>query len=252
MRDANPVRLLILGLLSGGPLHGHQIRRVAEETGIAEWGDVKVGALYGMLHRLEAEGLIEPVRTEQEGRRPQRTVYTITDDGRAELALHRDRALTQPFVYSKTVEAALKWSAGLDERALRERLSRRRDSLARALAELVAGREFYLREGVLPAASIAGYRRAELHLEAELAWHEELEAMVVDIARDSVLDRPGSAPKPPPDEPGSTPDQPSSTPHRPDSTPDRRGSTPERPGRRGSTPDVTPIGTRRTRRSDAS
>jgi len=185
MRDANPVRLLILGLLAGGQLHGHQIRRTAELTGIEQWGGVKVGALYGMLHRLAAEGLIEPVRTEQEGNRPQRTVYAITAEGRAELAIHRDRALTQPILHSTTVEAALKWPAGLDHKALRERLARRRDALTSALADLVASRDLYEKEGTLPASGIAGYRRTQLHLEAELAWHDELDAMLPAIAREA-------------------------------------------------------------------
>src|SRR5882757_2315478 len=157
MRDANPVRLLILGLLAGGQLHGHQIRRTAELTGIEQWGGVKVGALYGMLHRLAAEGLIEPVRTEQEGNRPQRTVYAITAEGRAELAIHRDRALTQPILHSTTVEAALKWPAGLDKNALKERLSLRRIALADELRDLMASRELYQQEGKLSAASLAGY-----------------------------------------------------------------------------------------------
>jgi len=190
VQDANPVRLLILGLLVEAPQHGHQIRRAAEQSGIEQWGGVKVGALYGMLHRLEAEGLIEPVRTEQQGHRPQRTVYAITDEGRAELAVHRDRALTQPVVYSTTVEAALKWSAGLDEAALGERLSRRRSAVGAALTELAASRALYQREGKLSVASLAGYRRAELHLEAELAWHDDLEAMLPSIAEDSMGDPP--------------------------------------------------------------
>jgi len=189
MRDANPVRLLILGLLAEGPLHGHQIRRAAELSGIEQWGGVKVGALYGMLHRLEAEGLVEPIRVEQEGRRPKRTVYAITDDGHEELAIHRDLALTQPAIHSTTVEAALKWSAGLDHDALRGRLSRRRDALARMLAELVASRELHQAEGNLSTASMAGYRRSQLHLEAELAWHEELQEMLPAIAQESAIER---------------------------------------------------------------
>lgn len=192
MRDANPVRLLILGLLARGPLHGHQIRRTAEQTGIEQWGGVQVGALYGMLHRLEAEGLIEPVRAEQEGRRPQRTVYAITGDGWKELAIHRDRALTQPVLHSTTIEIALNWPAGLDYNALRERLSLRRSALASALADLVKSRELHLQEGHLPASSIAGYRRTELHLQAELTWQDELEAMLPAIAAD-----PGAAAVPP-------------------------------------------------------
>lgn len=190
MQDANPVRLLVLGLLVEAPQHGHQIRRAAEQSGIEQWGGVKVGALYGMLHRLAAEGLIEPVCVEQAGRRPQRTVYAITDEGRAELAVHRDRALTQPVVYSTTVEAALKWSAGMDEAALRERLARRRIAVGAALIELAASRALYQREGKLSVASLAGYRRAELHLEAELAWHDDLEPMLASIAEDSPDDPP--------------------------------------------------------------
>ncbi|MBM7790707.1 PadR family transcriptional regulator [Tenggerimyces flavus] len=188
MRDANPVRLLILGLLAEAPLHGHQIRRAADQSGIEHWGGVKVGALYGMLHRLESEELIEPVRTEQDGRRPQRTVYAITSAGRQELAIHRDRALTQPMLHSTTVEAALKWSAGLDQAALTDRLSHRRAALEATLAELVKGRELHRGEGHLSAASLAGYLRSELHLRAELAWHEALEPMLPAIAQEPAID----------------------------------------------------------------
>lgn len=190
MRDANPVRLLILGLLAGGPLHGHQIRRTAELAGIENWGGVKVGALYGMLHRLEAEDLIEPVRTEQDGNRPQRTIYAITAAGRAELDVHRDRALTQPAIQSNTVEAALKWLGGLDVAGLQERLAQRRAALESRLAELVASRDLHRREDHLSAASLAGYRRGELHLLAELAWHDELEALLPEIAAGDARDRP--------------------------------------------------------------
>lgn len=185
MRDANPVRLLILGLLVEEPLHGHQIRRAADRSGIEEWGGVKVGALYGMLHRLHNEGLIRPLRVERDGSRPPRTVYEITDDGRDELAIHRDRALTQPVLHSTTVEAALKWSAGLDHEALVERLSRRKSALVSALEELRASRELHLSEGNLTTASLAGFRRSELHLEAELAWHDDIESLLPAIASES-------------------------------------------------------------------
>ena len=190
MRDPNPVRLLILGLLAGAQLHGHQIRRAADQSGIEQWGGVKVGSLYGMLRRLEREGLIEPVRVEQEGRRPQRTVYAITDDGRQELAIHREAALTQPALHSTTVEAAIKWSAGLDESGLRERLDRRRSALAAALKDLTASRDLHQGEGHLSTASLAGYRRTELHLEAELAWHDEVDAMLPGIAQESAAPMP--------------------------------------------------------------
>jgi DNA-binding PadR family transcriptional regulator len=185
MPQANPTRLLILGLLAGGPRHGHKIRRIAEFSDIERWGGVTVGSLYGMLHRLEEEGLIEEARKEQEGQRPARTIYAITEEGRQELALHRTRALTQPDLRGTSVEVALKWAAGLDVDELHESLALRRGALAALLDELRAGREAYAKRGVLPAASLAGYRRSELHLEAELSWHDELEAMLPAIAAEA-------------------------------------------------------------------
>ena len=98
---------------------------------------------------------------------------------------------------STTVEVALKWPAGLNEEALKERLSLRRSALAANLRDLEAGREMHLQEGHLSPASIAGYRRAELHLEAELAWHDELQAILPAIARGDDRDRPAPAPQTP-------------------------------------------------------
>ncbi|MGZ4358460.1 MAG: PadR family transcriptional regulator [Gaiellaceae bacterium] len=199
MRDSNPTRLLILGLLAAGPMHGHQIRHSAELGDIERWGGVKVGSLYGMLHRLELEGLIEEARSEQEGRRPARTVYAITHEGLQELSLHRERALTSPDVGTTTVEVALKWAAGSDAEELRQLLSRRRGAIASRLEELRAGRELYARRGVLPPASIAGYRRSELHLEAELRWHEEIEASLPEMV--SQAESPKQAAKAPEESP---------------------------------------------------
>jgi hypothetical protein len=37
----------------------------------------------------------------------------------------------------------------------------------------------------LESAAVAGYRRSELHLEAELAWHDELEEALPQIAAEA-------------------------------------------------------------------
>src|SRR5689334_13296228 len=86
-------RLLVLGMLARSPMHGHQIRREAELRDVEEWAGIKPGALYGMLHRLEEEGLIQPSHTEQAGRFPARTVYTLTSEGRKELGILLENAL---------------------------------------------------------------------------------------------------------------------------------------------------------------
>ena len=43
---------------------------------------VQRGSLYPAVERLAAAGLIEPAQTAREGRRPERTVYQITEAGR--------------------------------------------------------------------------------------------------------------------------------------------------------------------------
>src|SRR6185437_17081255 len=89
----NLTRLMALGILARGPRHGHQIRRDAEITNVGEWGGVSVGALYRELHRMEEEGLVEPLRSEQVGKRPARTIYQITDEGFRELHILWEQAI---------------------------------------------------------------------------------------------------------------------------------------------------------------
>ena len=91
--------MVVLGLLAEhGPMHGHQLRRRADSMHVESWGGVTPGALYRELHLLEAEGLIELVRSEQVGRRPPRAVYRIARAGQAALRILSEEALT---VYSR-------------------------------------------------------------------------------------------------------------------------------------------------------
>ena len=172
----NLSRLMILGLLAErGPMHGHQIRRTAELTNAAAWGGITGGALYAELRKLDGEGLVEPVREEQVGRRPARTVYQITQDGRLELVVQRDAALEVVFGSADPVSVVLLFAAGMDAAELAERLAARRRRVAGQLETMTAERERLTVQGVLPPLAVAAFRRGELRLEAELRWHEEFE-----------------------------------------------------------------------------
>jgi DNA-binding PadR family transcriptional regulator len=153
-------RLMVLGLLTTtGPMHGHQIRRTAEMTSVETWGGVSVGSLYRELHRMEEEGLVEPVRSEQVGRRPARTVYSITPEGSRELGILREQALTD--TQKRTTDPV-----GV---ALQ--------SIANAIEFLSAERGQLVARGV-PPIGVSVYRRGELHLAAELTWHDEIESLL--------------------------------------------------------------------------
>jgi DNA-binding PadR family transcriptional regulator len=194
----NPGRLLVLGVLATqGPVHGHRIRRMVELANVQEWGEVRPGALYGMLHRLEAEGLIESVRSEREGNRPPRTVYAITAEGRLELHRLREAAFTEIGLGGAQIDVALHYAPGDDAEALRELLDVRRKRLALLLDELQAHRR---RDELLPGFPKAGsltFRHHEIRLEAELRWHEELDRALTEVLEDL-----RARPWPPPEEPG--------------------------------------------------
>jgi DNA-binding PadR family transcriptional regulator len=169
------VRLIALSLLDEGPMHGHQIRREAELRQVQDWPGVRVGSLYGALHRLEREGLIESVREEREGRRPTRTVYAITEPGRDEVARLRREALLDSTMRSLPVDVALAFGSSMDRGELQALLDARRGRLASLLDDLIVQREQLERRDLHPAGR-AVLRHWELRVEAELRWHDEIAA----------------------------------------------------------------------------
>ena len=78
------VALAALALLFEQPLHPYGIQQLIRERH-KDFADGKPRALYHAVERLAKEGLIQPVETVREGRRPERTVYRVTDAGRDEL-----------------------------------------------------------------------------------------------------------------------------------------------------------------------
>src|ERR1700728_652891 len=116
----NPTRLFVLGALARhGSMYGHQTSRDARMGRADLWSDVRPGSLYSALHRMADEGLIEPVRTEQSGKMPARTVYAITAEGQRDLRALRAEALTELTLRPDPVDLALVMSGDLDPGILR-------------------------------------------------------------------------------------------------------------------------------------
>jgi DNA-binding PadR family transcriptional regulator len=170
----NLSRLLVLGSLARlGPRHGHQIRRDAEQTNVSSWGGVSVGALYRELREMEGEELIVAVRTETEGRRPARTIYKISAEGRRELRILREQALTELRPGPDAVAVALLFG-GLGEGDAAIGLLRvRSEALQRELTGIAAERTHLTEAGHLGPVDIAVFRRGEHLRAAEIAWIAE-------------------------------------------------------------------------------
>jgi DNA-binding PadR family transcriptional regulator len=171
----NPTRLFVLGALARhGPMYGHQIRRDARIDRTELWSEVKPGSLYSALHRLRAEGLIEPVRTEQQGNLPERTVYAITCEGRRALTALREQALLEVTMRPDPVDLALAMSADLDEDALRGFFAGRRQALSGRAAVFARVRAHaWPDQG--PADDLI-IEHAMARIETEMRWHD----MVLD------------------------------------------------------------------------
>jgi len=174
----NLTRLMALGILArSGPSHGHHIRRVADVTNVGEWGGVSVGALYRELRAMEREGLVEAARTEKVGNRPERTVYAITAEGQLELTTLREQAIRPLGSGLDPLGVALLFAAdGMDPEELRRTLRARREMLAIAAGQIAADREQLIAKGFLDLLAAGVMRRGIMTTEAEIRWHDELDA----------------------------------------------------------------------------
>jgi DNA-binding PadR family transcriptional regulator len=174
-----------------GPRHGHEIRRLAEITNVGEWGGVSVGALYRELRLMEAEGLVDPVRTEKVGRRPARTIYAITGEGWLEFAMLRERAIRTIRWGPDELGVALTFAGpSPDQAGLAHWLSTRRDAMAAAASDLEAERRRLTDQGYLDPFAAAVMYRSQLHAETEVRWHDEFAKILAELP-----------PEPPPPEP---------------------------------------------------
>jgi DNA-binding PadR family transcriptional regulator len=85
-RVGNLLALALLALLAPGtPMHPYEMANLLRRTGKEQDMKIKWGSLYTVVQNLEKHGLIKAVSSDRDGRRPERTVYAITDAGRAEL-----------------------------------------------------------------------------------------------------------------------------------------------------------------------
>ncbi|NMM92471.1 transcriptional regulator [Rhodococcus sp. SRB_17] len=173
----NPTRLFVLGALSKrGPMHGHQLRRDARVDRAELWSQVKPGSLYGALHRLEDEGLIKPLRTEQDGSLPARTIYEITPEGARELRALRDEAFTEFELKPDPVDLALAVSADLDREILRGYIEDRIAALKARETQFEHQLDRRWPDQSLADDLIAAH--AKMRISTEIEWHRSVLANI--------------------------------------------------------------------------
>ena len=166
-RVSNPLALAVLATLRQQPMHPYEMAATMRSQGKERSIKLNYGSLYTVVDNLARHGLIEAMEATREGRRPERTVYRLTDAGRAELEDWLTELLGAPVKEYPQFEAALALMSVLTPgqvlEALRDRVLALEQALSDERAELA-------RYPWLPRLFVI---ESEYHLltqEAELAW----------------------------------------------------------------------------------
>ena len=110
-----PLALAVMNLLVEHPMHPYEMKSKMKERGHDQVIRLKGGSIYDTVARLESGGFIQAQETSREGRRPERTVYAITETGREEIMAWLRELLAQPVNEYPQFGAALAFLAVLDK-----------------------------------------------------------------------------------------------------------------------------------------
>src|SRR3974377_1113185 len=82
---SNPLALAVLVCLYERPMHPYEVAQTLRQRAKQESVRLNYGSLHPVVESLEKKGFVKATGTVREGRRPERTVYEITDDGAREM-----------------------------------------------------------------------------------------------------------------------------------------------------------------------
>jgi DNA-binding PadR family transcriptional regulator len=137
-RRGNPLALAVLACLTERPMHPYEMAATMRTRGQDASIRLNYGSLYGVVESLLKRGLIEEQEVMRDGRRPERTVYRITDDGRAEVDTWLAELLGSAAKEFPQFEAGLSLMGVLPPERVVDLLDRRVVALQERLSELDA------------------------------------------------------------------------------------------------------------------
>jgi DNA-binding PadR family transcriptional regulator len=106
-RLSNPLALAVLALLFERPMHPYEMAATLKSRHKHESIKLRYGSLYTVIELLMDRGFISALETSREGKRPERTVYTLTAAGHDELHDWMRELIGQPAKEFPQFEAAL-------------------------------------------------------------------------------------------------------------------------------------------------
>lgn len=132
----NLLALAVLVLAAETPTHPYEMATKLRDRGKDQSIKINWGSLYTVVGNLEKHGLIRATETEREGRRPERTRYTITGAGQAELQDWMEELLGSYQKEYRRFEAALAELAILPPDAVADLLGQREEAIRAEIGRL--------------------------------------------------------------------------------------------------------------------
>lgn len=174
--EVSPLALSILELLDERPMHPYELAATMRSRHHDEFVRLNFGSLYHTVDTLERNGWIVPAEREKAGGRPERTIYRLTDAGRAVLLQVVGDIVAVPRREYPHFSAGLMFMHHLTADEAVERLEQRAQQL-RAISTKLSQ--------ILDELMATGHRRLGLiELEHKIATLEAERAWVLKIAKE--------------------------------------------------------------------
>jgi DNA-binding PadR family transcriptional regulator len=174
MTSGSPLALTVLALLHYRPLHPYGIQQL-----VRRWGKDQVvnvaqrTTLYRTIERLEGGGLIRAVEVNRHQGYPERTIYEVTDRGRATAREWMRNMLAVPRNEYPSFPAAVSNMLLLERSAMVEALSARSAAL-RALVDQTAGELRAAKRVGAPRITSLETELSLTTMRAELRWVDQV------------------------------------------------------------------------------
>ena len=163
-----------MNLLMERPMHPYEMKLKMKERGHDQVIRLKGGSIYDTVERLEEGGFITSQAPSREGRRPERTVYAITEIGREEITAWLRELIAQPVNDYPQFAAALAFLAVLDKEEVIRLLQVRATMLETRITGNEKGLENWMKTMGIPRLFLIEAEYGVVMNRAELEWVRRL------------------------------------------------------------------------------
>ncbi|MCU1551621.1 MAG: hypothetical protein JWR36_2181 [Glaciihabitans sp.] len=172
-----PLAIAALALLAERPMHPYEMYQLLITRAEDRIVKVRPGSLYHTIDRLTRQGFVEPVGTDREGNRPERTTYRITEAGQLGLSERVAEIIATPVNEYPEFPLGIGQAHNLSKEIFVKLLGRRRLHLVSELETLRTGHT-HVSQKAIPAKYWLDITYQQAIVTAEIAW---LDGVVTDL-----------------------------------------------------------------------